>query len=614
MKHWDYDTCYKEAMKYNSRSEFATNSSASYKVACKNGWLDNYNWFESKHKPNGYWNRETCLEEAKKYKSKAEFQQKCGSAYVTATKNGWINDYTWFERPVVHNKKWTYETCLEEAKRYKTKTEFRNLCSGAYNAAYKNGWLNDYTWLEDGNKIAVENRRKWNKETCYEEAKKYKSKVEFRKLSSGTYDAAYKNGWLVEYTWLESGLISRRRVYVVYYYIDDETNAVYVGLSNNIKRRHRQHSTYNLRHGKVESDIVYKYFHDTLGKDVPEPIILEKNLLSTEAQERERYYVELFTKEGRFVLNSAKAGSLGAYGKWTKEMTYEEAKKYKSRLEFEKGNNSAYNAAKRNKWLDDYTWFEKKLGKWTYETCYEEAKKHKSKVEFRKKSGGAYNVALKKGWLSNYTWFEQKVKPIGYWNNYERCYDAAKKCKARSEFGKQYPNAYEWSRKNGWLGKFTWFEKPTHWNKKWNYETCKNEAKKYKYQAEFQKNAGGAFQVAWKNGWLKDYTWFEDGVKIRAEKKRKWNRETCFNEAKKYASRCEFAKNNRGAYKVARENNWLDEYTWFMTTKRPNGYWDYDNCFKEAKKYKTRGEFRKFGKRAYNVALKNGWISDWFSN
>ena len=614
MKHWDYDTCYKEAMKYNSRSEFATNSSASYKVACKNGWLDNYNWFESKHKPNGYWNRETCLEEAKKYKSKAEFQQKCGSAYVTATKNGWINDYTWFERPVVHNKKWTYETCLEEAKRYKTKTEFRNLCSGAYNVAYKNGWLNDYTWLEDGNKIAVENRRKWNKETCYEEAKKYKSKVEFRKLSSGAYDAAYKNGWLVEYTWLESGLISRRRVYVVYYYNDDETNAVYVGLSNNIKRRHRQHSTYNLRHGKVESDIVYKYFHDTLGKYVPEPIILEKNLLSTEAQERERYYVELFAKEGRFVLNSAKAGSLGAYGKWTKEMTYEEAKKYKSKLEFEKGNNSAYNAAKRNKWLDDYAWFEKKLGKWTYETCYEEAKKHKSKVEFRKKSGGAYNVALKKGWLSNYTWFEQKVKPIGYWNNYERCYDAAKKCKARSEFGKQYPNAYEWSRKNGWLGKFTWFEKPTHWNKKWNYETCKNEAKKYKYQAEFQKNTGGAFQVAWKNGWLKDYTWFEDGVKIRAEKKRKWNRETCFNEAKKYASRCEFAKNNRGAYKVARENNWLDEYTWFMTTKRPNGYWDYDNCFKEAKKYKTRGEFRKFGKRAYNVALKNGWISDWFSN
>ena len=57
-----------------------------------------------------------------------------------------------------------------------------------------------------------------------------------------------------------------------------------------------------------------------------------------------------------------------------------------------------------------------------------------------------------------------------------------------------------------------------------------------------------------KNGWIKDYTWFEDGVKIRAEKKRKWNRETCFNEAKKYASRGEFAKGNNSACAVARKN------------------------------------------------------------
>lgn len=567
MKHWDYDTCHEEAMKYNSRSEFATNSSASYKVACKNGWLDNYIWFESKHKPNGYWNRETCLEEAKKYKSKAEFQQKCGSAYVTAKKNGWINDYTWFERPVVHNKKWTYETCLEEAKKYKTKTEFRNLSSGAYNVAYKNGWFIDYTWLEDGNKIAVENRRKWNKETCYEEAKKYKSKVEFRKLSSGAYDAAYKNGWLVEYTWFESGLISRRRVYIVYYYIDDETNAVYVGLSNNIKRRHRQHSTYNLRHGKVESDIVYKYFHDTLGKDVPEPIILEKNLLSTEAQELERYYVELFAKEGRLVLNSAKAGSLGAYGKWTKEMTYEEAKKYQSRLEFEKGNNSAYNAAKRNKWLDDYTWFAQSanISKWNYETCFEEAKKYNSRGEFQKCSVRAYHVALKNRWLDDYEWFLPSASAKKW--NYETCLEEAKKYKSKVEFMNSNSSAYNVARRNRWLDEYTWFEKPIHWNKKWNRETCYEEAKKYKYQAEFQKNAGSAFQVAWKNGWLKDYTWFEDGVKIRAEKKRKWNRETCFNEAKKYASRGEFAKGNKSACAVARKNGWIDDYTWFVAAK-----------------------------------------------
>lgn len=569
--YWEsYEHCYDEAKKYKSRTEFANGNKRAYNTASKNRWLDDYDWFESKHKPNGYWTKERCYDEAKKYKSKVEFQQKSGSAYVTAKKNGWMDDYTWFERPIVHNKKWTYETCLEEAKKYKTKTEFKNNNSGAYNVAYRNGWFVDYTWLEDGNKIAVEERRKWNKETCYEEAKKYKTKVEFRKLSSGAYDAAYKNGWLKDYTWFESGVISKRRIYVVYYYIDDETNAVYVGLSNNMKRRHRQHSTCNLRHGKVEFDIVYKYFHDELGKEVPEPIILEKNLSSEEAQEREGYYVELFTKEGRLVLNSAKAGSLGAYGKWTKEKCFEEAKKYKSRLGFEKGNNSAYKAAKRNKWLDDYTWFapSASISKWDYETCFEEAKKYTSRGEFQNNSVRAYHVALKNKWLDDYTWFSPSASAKKW--NYETCIEEAKKYKSKTEFRNNNSSAYNVALKNRWLKDYTWFEKPTHWNKKWNRETCFEEAKKYKSKAEFCNNSGVAYQVAIRNGWIDDYSWFENGIKIRAEKRRKWNRETCFNEAKKYASRGDFANHNKGAYQAARVNGWLDDYTWFKKPSRSN--------------------------------------------
>jgi hypothetical protein len=30
-----------------------------------------------------------------------------------------------------------------------------------------------------------------------------------------------------------------------------------------------------------------------------------------------------------------------------------------------------------------------------------------------------------------------------------------------------------------------------------------------------------------------------------------------------------------------------------VVTKKPNGYWDYDNCYKEAQKYNTRGELGK---------------------
>lgn len=38
---------------------------------------------------------------------------------------------------------WTKERCREEALKYKNKKEYRNGNNGSYNAAYRKGWLND---------------------------------------------------------------------------------------------------------------------------------------------------------------------------------------------------------------------------------------------------------------------------------------------------------------------------------------------------------------------------------------------------------------------------------------------------------------------------------------
>ena len=100
MNHWNYDTCYEEASKYKSRVEFQRNNGYAYKVAAKNGWLDDYTWFEKKLKPVGYWNSyEHCYDEAKKFNSRSEFLDNSQMAYNSARKNGWLDDYTWLERP-----------------------------------------------------------------------------------------------------------------------------------------------------------------------------------------------------------------------------------------------------------------------------------------------------------------------------------------------------------------------------------------------------------------------------------------------------------------------------------------------------------------------------------
>ena len=36
----------------------------------------------------------------------------------------------------------------------------------------------------------------WTYKRCYEEARKYKTKIEFRKNSRRAYDAAYRHNWM----------------------------------------------------------------------------------------------------------------------------------------------------------------------------------------------------------------------------------------------------------------------------------------------------------------------------------------------------------------------------------------------------------------------------------
>ena len=41
------------------------------------------------HKPNGYWTKEKCMEDALSYKTRFEWRKKSYSSYTIAGKNGW---------------------------------------------------------------------------------------------------------------------------------------------------------------------------------------------------------------------------------------------------------------------------------------------------------------------------------------------------------------------------------------------------------------------------------------------------------------------------------------------------------------------------------------------
>lgn len=147
MKTYDYDACYKIALQYSSKGEFQRKSKYVYEKARLKNWLKDYTWFIPIRKPKGYWTYEKCYEEAKKYTKFNDFLIGCKPAFCTSYNNGWLDDFTWLGYIKKPNNYWNEKTCYEEAKKYKTRNTFAKGSRGAYHVAWKNGWLDDYSWF-----------------------------------------------------------------------------------------------------------------------------------------------------------------------------------------------------------------------------------------------------------------------------------------------------------------------------------------------------------------------------------------------------------------------------------------------------------------------------------
>ena len=101
----------------------------------------------SKVKSQGYWTKERVLTSAQKYQSKAAWRKEESSAVTIANKNGWIAEATKHMQLSRPNQKangyWTEERVLEDAKKYESIAEWRKVSSGAFSAATRNGWMTE---------------------------------------------------------------------------------------------------------------------------------------------------------------------------------------------------------------------------------------------------------------------------------------------------------------------------------------------------------------------------------------------------------------------------------------------------------------------------------------
>jgi predicted GIY-YIG superfamily endonuclease len=286
------------------------------------------------------------------------------------------------------NKVWTFDKCKDEALKYTNKTDFVKHSSSAYHRAIIEGFLDQIcTHMTSRWKPY----RFWSFDQCLKEALKYKTKVHFKRDNSSAYSISLRNGWipLICSHMNAVGNQYKRWVYVYEF----SNNVVYVGLTCNKERRH-------LEHLKEKTSPVYKYCLKSklnpVYKSVSKTYITAERAQKLENKTIKIYEKNGWV----ILNSAKAGGLGWCEKIWTFEICQKEALKYKTRSDFQDNSHNAYAAAHQNKWMqicDHMVYRRLPKGTWTYESCKQAALQCKTRSEFRLKASGAVKKAHKEG-------------------------------------------------------------------------------------------------------------------------------------------------------------------------------------------------------------------------
>ena len=348
------------------------------------------------------WTLEKLQEEANKYQTRGDFQ-KNSSAYSISYHRKILNDLfknhinKGYERK--HKDCWTIDILQQNANRCETIGEFQTKYCGAYTFAKRNNLI-DKLFQNHKNKGYYKNNKKpgyWKLDTLQDIVNMCNNRNDFKKNYSSAYNAALKKDLLniLFKNHINQGYIDKDKEnnnYIVYVYEIINFNKAYVGLTNNIKRRDIEHLFSN-----KENLILFCKKNNI---SLPKYKILEQNLKSTEAKNKEKYWFDFYKDNKWEMLNIAKTGSIGGVYKYSLSQLQKEANKYKTMLDFKKNSDKMYYSAKNRKILNylfkDHNnkgYLEDRI--WTLDILQENANKYETRKDFRENEFNCYRASYK---------------------------------------------------------------------------------------------------------------------------------------------------------------------------------------------------------------------------
>ena len=436
----------------------------------------------------------------------------------------------------------------------------------------------------------------WNYERCYQLALTCRNITELREKSYTAYSKATKNGWRKDYTWMTRKPIDiESEVYCIYAYEDAENKHVYVGLTNNLKRRITEHKKKNYKiscEGKF--DTVKQYFIEQ-NKEIPEPIVILENLKGYEAQEKEKQVLDDYINKGWIPINIAKTGekssSIGSvgYGKWTREECIKAVAQCQTRSEFARRFPGADDSVRRHGWVDILPEKQKRReSKYYYaDECIELSKHYKDIEEVKEKDPKLYESLRQRNLVLKC--FPKKELTL----TFEECSEIANRFNSWDDFRKNEHELANYSIKMGWK----WGDLHKKEITNFSYEECLNVCGKYDTRTQLLKNNSSMYRFCKNKGWL------DDLLPLKTTIKDETTIEEMIKLAKKYDCRTHFRKDYGTYYEKLLENNLLDE----IYGKDKKYIIDENYAISESKKY-TSSVFMKKRWYLYKKCRENGWV------
>lgn len=389
-----YGQCEAEAKKFDNMRDFYVNARAYYEFSKSKGWLISLASFMPDTE--AYWTYEKYKEEAKKYKSRTEFATDSPIAYSAARHDKKLDDVC-SHMDVLRRKTLTKEECRAIAKKYNTISELQRGDMAVNNAIWRNGWRKE---LCSHMKGPLE---EWTEERLTEEAKKYKHKIDFLNGNQSAYTVAAKKGILDKIcSHMEPlGDLYKRAIYA----FEFPDNYVYVGLTSNIERRIQQHLNSNSYSAVRE--------HLEMTGLIPKFVLKMNYIEAKEASKMEGRVLKLYIANGWKKLNRDKTGGLGGHkAMFTPEKIRDLAKECSSRKDFMERFSNVYSACSKKKlmYILDEVYKDHIIGTdgkrhkasriWSEDNIMRAAKSVSSFHEFRLKYKGACERARILGILS----------------------------------------------------------------------------------------------------------------------------------------------------------------------------------------------------------------------